>query len=212
LPVFLHEIEHTLSSTVPSCVLPNSSAYPAIDADSQKELPAFWKANSEVVRLAMACDLTRVVTFMSSPTTSNLYHSAWAPGMDNPNLYHHASSHAYDMPNLQAINLWYTQRIAEWVTNFKNTQEGDGSGASMLDNMLILYGSEFGDGLHSTSNIPFVLFGKAGGALKTGRYVSYLSSPRSSNDMWLTVLKLLGIPLATIGDPAKCGGVLSNIA
>ncbi len=199
-------------STTPGnaqCKAPDKATFPGDNADSKTDLPSFWKANAEIVRLTFACDLTRVMTFVSSPSTSNLVHANWAPGTAS-RAHHHDSTHGENMDNLRAINLWYAGRIAELVTGLKNTPDG---GSSLLDNMLVVHGSEFGStGIHSTTNIPFVLFGKAGGALQTGRALSYASAPRSSNDLWLSILKVLGMPQATIGDPSKCKGELPGLA
>jgi hypothetical protein len=193
----------------PQCRLPETGQFPTATDNSRDKLPDFWKANAEIIRLTFACDLTRVMTFVSSPSTSNLVHNDWAPGMTS-RAHHHDSTHNDLNQNLAAINLWYSKRIAELVASLKATPDG---AAPLLDNMLVLYGSEFGStGTHSTTNIPFVLFGKAGGQLQTGRYLSFLGSPRSSNDLWLSVLELLGMPRATIGDPAKCDGPLPGLA
>jgi hypothetical protein len=205
----IRSLEMKLSSmtttTNPECKAPDTMGFPTANDDSRDKLPLFWKTNTEIMRLTFACDLTRVMTFVSSPSTSNVVHNAWAPGMTS-RAHHHDCTHGDMQDNLRAINLWYANRIAELVTGLKNTKDG---ATSLLDNMLVICGSEFGSGgVHSNANIPFVLFGKAGGSLQTGRYLSYLNAPRSSNDVWLSAFAAFGMPRATIGDPAKCGGVL----
>jgi hypothetical protein len=201
------EMKLSAMSTAPAgqCRAPDTSMFPTANDDSRSKAPLFWQANSEIVRISLACDLTRIITFVSSPSTSNLVHTDWAPGMTG-RQHHHDATHGNNIDNLRAINLWYANRISSLVTAIKNTPDG---AHSLLDNSLIICGSEFGSGgSHSTTNIPFVLFGKAGGTLQTGRYLNYLSAPRSSNDVWLSAFAALGLPRNTIGDPAKCGGVL----
>lgn len=207
----LRSLERNLSlmggSPAAGCSSPDSTQYPT--GNSSEQFPAYMKANLEIIRLAFACDLTRVITFMSSPTTSGLRHQTWNPAIPNTED-HHASSHDSLIPNLTAINAWYSERMAELVTALSQTADGAGS---LLDSMLVLYGSELGDGReHSHRNVPFVLFGGAGGKLATGRYLNFVDNqPRSSNDLWISVLGILGMPTTTVGDPAKCGGPVPGL-
>ncbi|MDX2051831.1 MAG: DUF1552 domain-containing protein [Polyangiaceae bacterium] len=202
------ETEVASSAGQGQCAAPDTSLYPA--GDSATSFPSYFKANAELVRLAFACDLTRVVTFMSSPTTSNLVHNDWALGMSQ-SLDHHGSSHNFILPNLRAINTWYTERIAEFVQSLEATPDG---AKSLLDSLLMIYGSEFGDGqTHDHRNVPFVLFGSAGGQLQTGRFLNLFEQgqSRSSNDLWLSVLALLGVPLEVVGDPGDCDGPIPGL-
>lgn len=51
----------------------------------------------------------------------------------------------------------------------RSIPEGDGT---LLDNSMILFGSELGQGgSHIVHNLPLILAGGAGGALKTGRHI-----------------------------------------
>jgi Protein of unknown function (DUF1552) len=206
----IRSLEDKLSAPLPplsQCQPINTSAFPTLDADSNKALPDFWKANTEVLKLALVCDRTRVVTFLSSPSTSNVVHFDWAPGMKS-RAHHHDSTHQDNMENLAAINLWYSQRIADFMTSLKNTNDGS---HKLLDNMLVMVASEFGsEGSHSTTNIPCLLFGSAGGNLQGGRSLAF-SAGRSSNDLWLSCLSLLQMPQATVGDPTKCTGPLPGL-
>ena len=54
----------------------------------------------------------------------------------------------------------------------------DGDGSSVLDNSIIYFTSEFGDGHgHNMRDLPMVLAGKGGGKLKTGLHVNYPLDP-----------------------------------
>ena len=60
----------------------------------------------------------------------------------------------------------------------------------MLDNSLVLWLTEFGDGgAHATEKLPVVIAGGLGGALKTGRHLSFPG--RAHNDLFTTILNLL---------------------
>jgi hypothetical protein len=192
---------------------------PVPEASNGAGFPAAYKANLDMVRLVFACDLSRVVTFMSSPSTSHLLHNRWLPGLSTsgpsgaigPAGSHHSLSHAGDVTSLGRIGAWYSERIAELITALKATSDGAGS---LLDGMLVVYGSELGYGrTHTPSNVPFLLFGKAGGRLRTGRFLSYgASSPRrTSNDLWVSVANALGLSWRAFGDPKRCNGPLPGL-
>lgn len=189
------------------------------EATNGAGFPAAYKANLEMLRLVFACDLSRVVTFMSSPSTSHLLHSRWLAGLSTsgpsgeigPAGSHHSLSHAGDVASLTRIGTWYSENIAELINALAATNDGAGS---LLDGMLVVYGSELGYGrTHTASNVPFLLFGKAGGRLRTGRFLSYGSSSprRTSNDLWVSVANMAGLPWKTFGDPQRCNGPLPGL-
>ncbi len=179
-------------------------------ADAQTStFPARYAANLEMMRLALACDMTRIVTFLSSPSTSNLAHKTWIPEMTS-SAHHHNLSHGADVANLEKIGSWYSARIAEFLTKLAATPDGTGS---VLDNSVVLLGSELAYGAaHGVRNVPFVLFGGAGGKLRGGRFLDFQAQRRSSNDLWVSVANLLGNPMTTFGDPKKCGGAVPGLA
>lgn len=69
------------------------------------------------------------------------------------------------------INVWYAEPFAYLLKKLDSIPEGDGT---VLDNTLVLWGNELGKGnSHTRREVPFVLAGKAGGILRTGRYVQF---------------------------------------
>jgi hypothetical protein len=137
--------------------------------------------------LALACDLTRVVTlqyttyhdptfdWLGLPLTGNWHERVHAHGGDNPEAMAQAFA-------------WYTGEVAYLLGQLEAVNEG---GGTLLDNTLVLWLSEFGDGgVHDTRNLPVVLAGGLGGKLKTGRHLAF--GGRSHNDLHTTVLDLFG--------------------
>ena len=51
---------------------------------------------------------------------------------------------------------------------------------------------------------------KYGGALRTGRFLSYGKSV-SHNNLLVSCMNLMGVPGTTFGDPAFCTGALANL-
>ena len=94
------------------------------------------------------------------------------------------------------------------MTNFKVETDADGialvtwdmPGRSMnvLDNTVIVWGNELSLGnSHSHSEIPFLLLGSAGGALKTGRYLQFGSVPH--NRLLVSLLQVMGVDASSFG-------------
>jgi hypothetical protein len=147
--------------------------------------------------LAFQSDLTRVITFMVGRETSNRPY----PQIGVPDA-HHALSHHQNNPvklqNLAKINTLHMQLFAYYLEKLKSTPDGDGS---LLDHMLILYGSSMSDSnLHSFENLPVMLVGGASGRLKTGhRHVS-LPPTTSFQSLNVTMLDALDVHVDKMGD------------
>ncbi len=192
------------SSALEACIPPAPD-----DLPDQSDVPKRYVANLDMVRLALACDLSRVVTFMSSPSTSNLRHRQWIPEMES-DLIHHYLSHEGNVSELTHIGKWYAGHIANFVQGLKRIPDGVGT---LLDHTVVVYTSELGYGAgHSSRNTPTVIFGSAAGRLSTGRYLNFLDSPRPFNDVWVSVAHLLGLPWETFGSPEKYLGPIPGLA
>jgi hypothetical protein len=57
--------------------------------------------------------------------------------------------------------------------------------------------------------MPYVLAGKAGGTLPTGRLLHF--DGRSNCDLFVSLLQLFGFDESTFGDPEFCSGPLSGL-
>ena len=96
----------------------------------------------------------------------------------------------------------------------KAVPEGDGT---LLDHSLVVWCNELSDGeVHSRRQLPYVLAGKCGGSVKTGRFLQY--GPRVGepapphNDLLVAIAQAMGVEIETFGNPAYCNGVLRGLA
>jgi len=81
-------------------------------------------------------------------------------------------------------------------------------GVTMLDRSLVMWISETGEASsHSGHNIPVVLIGNLGGALRQGQYLRYAN--RTQGDLMLTLAKVAGA--TTFGDPAIATAPLTEL-
>jgi hypothetical protein len=114
---------------------------------------------------------------------------------------HHAVSHHRNDPDLIAkkarIDTYQVQLLGYFLEKLQATPDGDGT---LLDHSLILYGGGMGDGnLHRHSDLPCLMAGKLGGAIKPGRHVRYAVDTPMSN-LLVTLLDKVGVHVDKIGD------------
>jgi len=163
----------------------------AIDVDSS--VPARQIVWRQLMVAALACDLTRVASFIMAPSRSDIF-LRWLGAVGNES--HHNYSHqdnSYTSASGKAliqINQWYAGQIANIVADMKAFKEGAGS---MFDNTVILWCNELGEGGgHTHTNIPFLTIGNAGGAIKTGQSIT-MPQGTPHNSLMISLINAMGI-------------------
>jgi len=77
------------------------------------------------------------------------------------------------------------------VKRLRSLREGEGT---LLDNCIMMWGSGLEDGnKHVRANMPFVIAGKGGGTINTGRFIPDVEG--NQGDLLGTLLNCAGIPL-----------------
>lgn len=163
------------------------------------------------IRAAFKCDLTRTVSFQWSPGTNHVsFADMWPP---SPSTFkvHHTTSHkpmtADVVEFLARVEVWYAERLAEFIQSLKDTT--DITGKPIFDTTLLAYITEVGQANHSWDNMPWALFGGRdtgfqGGQMWThggGRPSSATSSNmRSTNDFWMALGRPLGVNNFVLGN------------
>jgi len=145
--------------------------------------------------LAFQADLTRVITFQNAQEGSNRSY----PEIGIPDQHHPLTHHKYDpvkMEKVAKINTYHAEMFAHFLDKLANTSDGDGS---LLDHMLILYGSGMSDAnVHNVQNLPILLVGGAD-QVKGGRHLRYPKDTPLTN-LYLTMLDKLRVPVENLGD------------
>ena len=92
---------------------------------------------------------------------------------------------------MAAINRFHVDRFAYMVKKMHALKEGDGT---LLDNCIMMWGSGLEDGnKHRRDNLPFIIAGKGGGAIHTGRFLADVKG--NQGDLLTTLLACAGVPL-----------------
>jgi hypothetical protein len=150
-------------------------APPRSTADTSLTFPQHLDLLSDMIALAFQCDVTRVATYMFEHSFSDTRSFPFLTGVTGR---HHTITHTNNAAaNAQEekIDLFYVQRFAYLMGKLKAIKEGNGT---VLDNSVIYFGSEFGDGhAHNHRGVAMIVAGKGGGKLKTGLHVKYELDP-----------------------------------
>jgi len=148
--------------------------------------------------MQVMCDLT-VLAFQTDLTRVSTYIGSTPNGVSYPELgfsdEHHSQTHHNNKPvmldKVAKINAFNVAQFAYMVKRLHALREGEGT---LLDNCIMMWGTGLEDGnKHSRANLPFVLAGRGGGSLKTGRFLP--DSKGNQGDLLATILTCAGIPL-----------------
>jgi hypothetical protein len=197
-------IEKQLIGQSASCMPPTVQTQSLTDINNY---PAIAKVQTDLLVAAMACDQTRIASLQFSHSVSDIP-MPWL----NISTGHHTLSHTPDtdtvsQASLVTINTWYATQFAYLLKGLDAVVESDGT--TLLDNCMVIWINELSKGnVHSHQPLPIVIAGKLGGALNTGRVLSF-SPQQPHNNFLVTVANLMGTNITTFGDPAFCTGPLS---
>ncbi len=145
--------------------------------------------------LAFQTDMTRVITFMLALEASARIYSELGISEQHHPLSHHRNDSAKIAKILQ-INMYHARLFSYYLEKLRSTPDGEGS---LLDSMMVLYGSGLSDGnKHLRSNLPVLLVG-GGGGIKGGRHIRYAEETPMAN-LHLTILDKLRVPVNAFGD------------
>ena len=150
----------------------------------------------DMIALAWQANLTRVTTFMMAAEVSNQpYNFIGISDAFHP-LSHHANN-PQKLERLAKVQAWNTAEFARFVKKLSTTPDGENS---MLDNSLLLFGSNMSDSnLHNHYPLPTALVGGGMGKLKGNQHLRYAERTPIAN-LHLTLLDRIGVPMEKLGD------------
>lgn len=199
----VRSIERRLDTFAMTCKAPGMpSELP--DLDGKEQIEQKNQIMSDLVALALACDLTRVFSVMFSTAGSGVV--VWQAGARN-GLHQICHDEAVPQPTVHAAVVITMKQLAYFLGRLRDTPDGDGN---LLDRSAILCTTELSEGnMHSNDEFPILLAGRANGKLKGGLHVRSTTKDNASKAL-LTVLRAAGVPLTEYGTDG--GKVSSTIA
>lgn len=148
--------------------------------------------------MQVMCDLN-VLAFQTDTTRVSTYIGSTPNGVSYPELgfndEHHSQTHhnnqAEKVAKVAAITAFNIAQFAYMVKKMHGLREGNGT---LLDNCIMMWGSGLEDGnKHARENLPFIIAGKGGGSIKTGRFLTHTQG--NQGDLLTTLLACAGVPL-----------------
>ncbi len=148
--------------------------------------------------MQVMCDLN-VLAFQTDTTRVSTYIGSTPNGVSYPELgfkdEHHSQTHhnneAEKVRKVAAITAFNISQFAYMVNKMASLKEGNGT---LLDNCIMMWGSGLEDGnKHGRENLPFIVAGKGGGSINTGRFLANVNG--NQGDLLTTLLACAGVPL-----------------
>jgi hypothetical protein len=148
--------------------------------------------------IAYQTDMTRVVTFMFGRAGSNRPYRSIGISDGHHSLTHHMND-PEKIEKVSKIDAHLVKTFAQYLEKMKSTP--DGAGGSLLDNMMICYGSSLGDAnIHTHHDLPIaVVAGKR--YFQGGRHLRY-TSETPMNNLLVKMLQKADVPCNGFGDSA----------
>ena len=148
--------------------------------------------------MQVMCDLN-VLAFQTDTTRVSTYIGSTPNGVSYPELgfsdTHHSNTHhgfeAEKVRKVAAITAFNIAQFAYMIKRMQSIREGDGT---LLDNCIMMWGSGLEDGnKHARENLPFIVAGRGGGSINTGRFLPNVRG--NQGDLLTTLLGCAGVPL-----------------
>lgn len=200
----IRDIEQRIERSARMPVASPPQGFSAPDARRHLNWADHVRLLGDLMTLAFQTDTTRICTFVFA----NEFSGASYPYAGINDSHHYVSHHgdnAAHVAGCTRINLHMLEQFAHILRKLKETREGEGT---LLDNCMIAYGSGNSDGnQHSKSNLPVLLAGKGGSALRPGRHIRVTEETPLAN-LWLSMLDRIGARVDRFGDST---GKLNNL-
>ncbi len=150
----------------------------------------------DLMTLAFQADLTRISTFMiGREGSTRTYREIGVSDAHHP-LTHHRGNPEW-IEKVAKINCFHLEQFAYFINKMKTTPDGDGT---LLDHLMVVYGSGIADGnQHTHNDLPVVLAGAGSGALRPGRHVRYPKETPMTN-LYVAMLDHMGVTPEKVGD------------
>ena len=186
-----------------ACAAP-SPPVSGLDVRNEKNVPLLLPAMLDLVALAIACDLVRVVTVPIGAAAASWRYDWLGIGTNSHDNIAHKDDGKNDVVTGQLVQIgrWHAEQVARLALALDALPSSNGR--TVLDDTLIVWGNELATGQHGFDDIPVTLIGGAAGRLKpAGGVVD--AGPQTYHRLGCTMLDLMGAPSPGFGEEAACG-------
>jgi hypothetical protein len=179
-----------------------SAVAPTTGKDTNSEAPpAVATAMSDLSMLALACDKTRVLSYVFSLPAAHVYYRHLASNMNadfHDTICHGDAGDMTSQPRVDTGVQYVVKCLNEFLTKMQATTHGAGN---LLDQALVYVTSDTAWGkIHTKTEWPVLLAGKAGGRLQGDGHYNFPGDNLSK--AMLTVAQIMGSKATTFGSGA----------
>ena len=199
----------SMSSGTPPMMCGAATA-PTVGKDANSEAPpAVNTAMADLSMLALACDKTRVLSFVFSLPAAHVYYRHLGGNMNadfHDTICHGDMGDQSSQPRVDTGVQYVITCLNEFLTKMQATAHG---ASNLLDQSLVLVTSDTAWGkIHTNAEWPVLLAGKAGGRLQGDGHYNFPGENLSK--ALLTVAQIMGSTSTTFGSGA--GAVTGSLS
>jgi hypothetical protein len=174
---------------------------PGVGEDNDN-MPELSRMQIELLVSSFVNDSARIATLQYTHSVGGAKMRWLGVDEGHHSLSHEPDSNAKAQQQLTKINHWYCEQLALLARRLAETPEPGGEG-SLLDNTLIIWTNELGQGnSHTLDNIPFVLVG-GGLDFRMGRSLKFKQTPH--NRLLMSLAHGFGHEIERFGNRDFCG-------
>ncbi len=186
-------------------------AVPELEPGIREEndnMPRISKMQIDLLVNSFVNDFARVATLQYTNSVGQAKMRWIGVNEGHHELSHEPFSNKEATDKLTRINRWFAEQIAYLAEKLANTPEPGGNGC-LLDNTLIVWTNELGEGnSHTLDNTPFVMVGN-GLDFKMGRSLKFKRVPH--NRLLMALAHGFGHRIERFGNRDHCGGGPLNL-
>jgi len=152
----------------------------------------------EMIALAFQNNQTRIASMrMIKEASMRVFENLGISESFHPLSHHQENPDKWEM--LVRIQRWQTERVARFAQRLTEMEDAEGN---ILDNSIILFGSNMGNSdVHDANKLPSALVGKGGG-IKGGQHLHYPEDTPHGR-LLHTILDKAGVPVEQFGDSSE---------
>jgi hypothetical protein len=182
----------TMPANTPPPAMCGTPTAPTVGKDTNSEAPpAVATAMTDLSMLALACDKTRVLSYVFSLPAAHVYYRHLASNMNadfHDTVCHGDAGDQTSQPRVDTGVQYVVKCLNEFLTKMQATPHG---ATNLLDQSLVLVTSDTAWGkIHTNTEWPVLLAGKAGGRLQGDGHYNFPGDNMSK--ALLTAAQIMG--------------------
>jgi Protein of unknown function (DUF1552) len=163
------------------------------DTATDMKIPTVGQFMMDMMVMALACEKTAVISLQWTDTEAK-HTFPWLNLSEHHHFYQHDGG--FRPTECTQIDTWYSQMH---LALLQKMQAVDMGGHSLLDESVVMFGSEIADPpSHGKNNMPILLAGGTSATMRTGRWIKCGGVPH--NKLLTSVLNLFGDTRTSFGD------------